>query len=166
MRQMKENRGAGSEKNTRITVLSLLAGAGSVCMAVSLACGGSGNTVARPSPDEAFSKAKEYVSERLLIENWDIPPECQYEAPKWHRISVSEVGDGQYDVRGAVVSANFYCVIDVSYFSATVRFDESNQQWALLGEVVFSNPCVTTERAYLAEDCVISEWTPGWEPER
>lgn len=158
---MKAKSPGGSASNARIIVLSVLVVAGILCLV--FGCSDISRKKYEASPDSAFLVAKNYVSKRLLVEQ-QMPSECQYEPPMWYRIGVDEVGKGQYSVRGAVAAGNFYCVIDVSYFSASVRFDENNQQWTLLGEVEFSNPCVTTERAYFADECIISEWTPGWQP--
>ena len=102
----------------------------------------------QPNPDDAFQAATTYAA-RLLIDNHDVdtitPSGCKDYEPEWRKEQVDELGQGKYAVRGAVKSINYYCIYDASHFSATVAYSGDNKSWSPQGDVVFSNPCVTTE---------------------
>ncbi len=126
-------------------------------------------------PIEAFSFAAGFASKELVTYESDplLNPGCEHK-PKWYRDEVNEVNEDElFLVRGRVVTANVYCVIDESQFSLSVSYSKGfwrspftyqTGRWTLDGSIEFSNPCVLdrylksaqTETGYLR--CHSSQW--------
>lgn len=114
--------------------------------------------------EEAFSYAAGFAKRQMYADdplNYWCGPDAEGEpAALWYKISVQSTGTDEYTVLGATRAIDAACVYEISYFSATVRYDRQTSRWNLVGNVYFSNNCVTIDHR-----CTGTFWTHSWRPD-
>jgi hypothetical protein len=114
-----------------------------------------------PTTDDAFSYAAGFALKRMIARDpanvWCSPSRS---ASSWWTIDVQSGENGEYKVIGATRAIDAACVFEISYFTATVSYNLNSQSWDLIGDVYFSNSCIT-----LNHQCVGTLWQYGWSPD-
>jgi len=114
-----------------------------------------------PTPEDAFSYAAGFALHRMIgrdpVNYWC---SSSRSASSWWTIKVQSGQNGEYMVIGATRAIDAACVFEISYFTATVNYNINSQSWDLIGNVYFSNSCVT-----LNHECVGTLWHHGWTPD-
>ena len=126
-----------------------------------------------PTQQDAFSYATGFALKEMYANAPDYYCEGERNPDKagayWYLLRVTPLGGNRFKVIGATKAIDRYCVYEVGYFVATVEY-VNERGWILVGDVDFSNPCLTVDRTddYLqgAEDkLVCNGWYPGWKPD-
>jgi tetratricopeptide (TPR) repeat protein len=122
------------------------------------------------NPEDAYSFASSFAYSQMFISQPGYygsfcGGEKSDTSEEWHNLRVTDLGNGKYQVVGAVKAGDYYCLYETSYFSATVAYNRQTRTWNLLGNVYFSNYCVTRDSAN-DENCGSAKdlWQYGWKP--
>lgn len=80
------------------------------------------NPTYRPSADDAMSYACGYANRELTV--WI---GCVHD-PECYSVEVTQLSETLFDVKGAVVSGNQYCVKEIYYFTGTMEYQEESEE--------------------------------------
>lgn len=126
-----------------------------------------------PTSEDAFSYAAGFALKRMYANVPDYYCDGERNPNKegayWYLLHVTPVGQSRFRVIGATKAIDRYCVYEVGYFAATVEYTDE-KGWTLIGDIKFSNPCLTVDTTDdivqgKEGELVCDNWYSGWRPD-